>query len=103
LQPALERRTPALERAGDRLLGRLEDPRDLMRPEAEHVAQDQHRAHLPSGVLQAATEAFTHGLQVAAGTAAVLVATVAILAAVLLRGRAAAAPPHVRPAALQEC
>jgi MFS transporter, DHA2 family, multidrug resistance protein len=43
---------------------------------------------LPSSVLQAATEAFTHGLQVATGTAAVLVAAVAILAAVLLRERA---------------
>jgi hypothetical protein len=59
--------------------------------------------HLPSGVLQAATEAFTHGLQVATGTAAVLVAAVAILAAVLLRGRAAAVLPGVRPVALQEC
>jgi DHA2 family multidrug resistance protein-like MFS transporter len=58
---------------------------------------------LSSNVLQAATEAFTHGLQVATGTAAILVATVAILAAALLRGRAEAAPPRVRPVALQEC
>jgi DHA2 family multidrug resistance protein-like MFS transporter len=57
---------------------------------------------LSSNVLQAATEAFTHGLQVATGTAAILVATVAILAAALLRGRAEAAPPRVRPVALQE-
>jgi hypothetical protein len=54
-------------------------------------------------VLQAATEAFTDARQVATGTAAVLVATVAILAAVLLRGRAAAVLPGVRPVALQEC
>jgi hypothetical protein len=42
---------------------------------------------------------FTHGLQVATGT----LATVAILAGALLRGRAEAAPPRVRPVARQEC
>jgi MFS transporter, DHA2 family, multidrug resistance protein len=58
---------------------------------------------LPMGVLDAATEAFTHGLQVATGTAAVLVAAVAILATLLLRGRAEAVPPGARSVALQEC
>jgi hypothetical protein len=42
---------------------------------------------LPSSVLQAATEAFRHGLQIAAGTTLRVIAAVAILAAVLVRGR----------------
>jgi DHA2 family multidrug resistance protein-like MFS transporter len=58
---------------------------------------------LPISVLNAATEAFTHGLEVATGTAAVLVAAVAVLATVLLRKRADAVRPAAHAVALQEC
>jgi MFS transporter, DHA2 family, multidrug resistance protein len=62
---------------------------------------------LPSSVLQAATEAFTQGLQIAAGTTAAVVAAVAIVAAVLLRGRedraAEAVPLGAGPVVPQGC
>ena len=52
---------------------------------------------LPAGVLSAATEAFTDGLQVAALTGAVLAAVLAIAAALVLRDRAP--QPHPEPCA----
>jgi MFS transporter, DHA2 family, multidrug resistance protein len=74
-------------------------------PEAAAAARDTLGGavaaadQLPSSVLHAATEAFTQGLQVAAGTTAAVMAAVAILAAVLLRGRADRAAEGVPPGA----
>jgi MFS transporter, DHA2 family, multidrug resistance protein len=52
---------------------------------------------LPAGLLQAASEAFTQGLQVAALTSAVIAAALAIVAAILLRGVQAGTEPNGQP------
>jgi hypothetical protein len=43
LEVAAQRRTGALQRAGDRFLGGVKDVRDLAGTVTEDVAQDQHR------------------------------------------------------------
>jgi DHA2 family multidrug resistance protein-like MFS transporter len=50
---------------------------------------------LPAGLLDAATAAFTHGLELAAGVGAILALAMALVTAVVLRERRAACPGQV--------
>ena len=53
--------------------------------------------HLPAGVLDAATNAFAHGMHVAAAVAVVLLAATSALVAVTLRTLPAADAPSAEP------